>query len=42
MSFLPGFDRDLPVTLADVKLAEQPSLRIIGPVKPSRRTTAVP
>ena len=30
MSFLPGFDRDLPYLLIDVELAEQPELRIIG------------
>ena len=30
MSFLPGFDRDLPYLLVDVELAEQPELRIIG------------
>jgi hypothetical protein len=30
MSFLPGFDRDLPYLLVDVELAEQPELRMIG------------
>lgn len=29
-SFLPGFDDDLPYLLADVELAEQPELRMIG------------
>ena len=29
-SFLPGFDADLPYVLADVELAEQAELRLIG------------
>jgi uncharacterized protein len=29
-TFLPGFDDDLPFVLADVELADEPGLRLIG------------
>jgi uncharacterized OB-fold protein len=38
-SFLPGFDGDLPFVLADVELAEQAELRMIGRLLDGKEAT---